>query len=115
MTITVKIQFCGAWGFDIHFDRAKQLLEAKYPGAIKVVRMRDGVSTGNFKITNEDDRSVLHSRGKHGADMLKTKRERESLFEKIDNIFASKGEKVPEPNEGKLAEIEKEIGGCLLM
>lgn len=53
--------------------------------------MRDGVRTGNFKITNEEDHSILHSRGKDGADILKTKSERESLFEKIDSIFASKG------------------------
>lgn len=48
---TLKVQYCGGWGYAKHVQRLHRELEKKTPGKYSIDAMKDKRTTGRFEVT----------------------------------------------------------------
>jgi hypothetical protein len=59
------------------------VLEAEFPGQIKINPMKDTGTTGNFEITIEETGELIHSKATRSQGKCESNSERAALCEKI--------------------------------
>ena len=80
---TLKVQYCGGWGYLRFLNALTPVLEAEFPGQIKISPLKDPGTTGNFEITLMETGELIHSKSKRGQGKCESNSERAALCEKI--------------------------------
>jgi selT/selW/selH-like putative selenoprotein len=93
----LEIQYCGGCGFERYYLDIKAALDARFPGRIEVVPIKDEDLTGNFEVTLLDTRQLIHSKTKKGMGKCESPAERESLFAIVDVYLKFLDKKKPKP------------------
>lgn len=62
--ITLRIQYCGGWGYFRFYEQLKIVLEKEFGNLIDFEPIQDIGTTGNFDITLMQTRQLIHSKTK---------------------------------------------------
>ena len=62
--LSLRIVYCGGWGYERFFLSLKEALEVRFPGRIDFYPVKDIQPTGNFEITllNTSPPKLIHSK-----------------------------------------------------
>ena len=85
--LSLRVVYCGGWGYERFFLSLKEALEARFPGRIDFYPVKDIQPTGNFEITllNVSPPKLIHSKQTmQNLGKCNTEAERERLYKILD-------------------------------
>lgn len=87
--ITIKVQYCGGWGFKRYYDALTLYLDEQFPeGKLSYIEAKDKGVTGNFEVTIEETGEKIHSVRWRGHTKAQTQGERDAIVAKIKEVLA---------------------------
>jgi len=85
MSIKIKIDYCGGWGYKAKFDKVKSSLEKAFPGQLEITGEAIPGLSGCFEIVLVESGKILHSRN-NGDGYVDTDAKLQKIIDGIKEI-----------------------------
>ena len=87
---TVKIQYCGGWGYKRHaLALQKKLRDEFTTDDLEITFLQDFGTTGNFEVFIENNNSLIHSKATKGQGRCENQSEVSAVIEHINEYLES--------------------------
>ena len=87
---TVKIQYCGGWGYKRYaLALQKKLRDEFTTDDLEITFLQDFGTTGNFEVFIENNNSLIHSKSTKGQGRCENQSEVSAVIEHINEYLES--------------------------
>ena len=87
---TLKIQYCGGWGYKRHaLALQKKLRDEFTTDDLEITFLQDFGTTGNFEVFIENNNSLIHSKSTKGQGRCENQTEVSAVIEHVKEYLES--------------------------